>query len=258
MRNTTSCGGAIRLSSSASRIWFAPTALPSAWARRRRRASPRSSIRTPCCRSTTPSREEDVRDFFKSVRNFFRAPEDVKRVEPETIAVMAEPKIDGLSGSLRYEKGKLVLGATRGDGITGEDVTANVRHAQYRTQALKGQGWPERYRGARRSLYGTPGFFESLNREREKAGEPSSPIPATPQLDHCGNLNPAITANRPCFSSLMPGARPASRLPRPNRGTGKIRGLGIRRQSAVQALHRRRRSIGLSPRHGGQARAARL
>src|SRR6185437_16769215 len=50
--------------------------------------------------------ENDVREFFKGVRNFFRAPEDVKRVEPDSVAVMAEPKIDGLSCSLRYEHGK--------------------------------------------------------------------------------------------------------------------------------------------------------
>src|SRR6185437_2540873 len=63
--------------------------------------------------------EEDVRDFFRGIRNFFRAPQDIARVEEDKIAVMAEPKIDGLSCSIRYEKGVLVLAATRGDGVTG-------------------------------------------------------------------------------------------------------------------------------------------
>src|SRR6202521_86520 len=71
--------------------------------------------------------EDDVRDFFAGVRNFFRRPEDLALVAEDAIAVMAEPKIDGLSAALRYEAGRLVLGATRGDGVTGEDVTANIR-----------------------------------------------------------------------------------------------------------------------------------
>src|SRR5262249_57347141 len=73
--------------------------------------------------------EADVRDFFAGIRNFFRRPEDVARVAEDTIEIMAEPKIDGLSAALRYERGRLVLGATRGAGVTGEDVTANLRTA---------------------------------------------------------------------------------------------------------------------------------
>src|ERR1700752_4621346 len=65
--------------------------------------------------------EEDVADFVGRIRRFLRLPED------EEIAFSAEPKIDGLSMSLRYEDGVLVTGATRGDGAEGEDVTANVK-----------------------------------------------------------------------------------------------------------------------------------
>src|SRR5213080_194916 len=87
--------------------------------------------------------EEDVRDFFAGVRNFFRRPEDLARVAEDAIEVMAEPKIDGLSAALRYEKGRLVLGATRGDGVTGEDVTANIRTLKTVPEKLAGRGWPE-------------------------------------------------------------------------------------------------------------------
>src|SRR5262249_46936440 len=65
--------------------------------------------------------DEDVRDFFAGVRNFFRRPEDLALVAEDAIEVMAEPKIDGLSAALRYENGRLALGATRGDGVTGQD-----------------------------------------------------------------------------------------------------------------------------------------
>src|SRR5947209_11686692 len=87
--------------------------------------------------------EEDVRDFFATVRNFFRRPEDLARVAEDSIEIMAEPKIDGLSAALRYENGRLVLGATRGDGVTGEDVTANIRTLKTVPERLRGTGWPE-------------------------------------------------------------------------------------------------------------------
>src|SRR5258708_9837274 len=87
--------------------------------------------------------EQDVRDFFAGIRNFFRRPEDVERVAEDAIEVMAEPKIDGLSAALRYERGRLVLGATRGDGVTGEDVTANIRTLGSVPKQLAGKGWPD-------------------------------------------------------------------------------------------------------------------
>src|SRR5260370_512233 len=82
--------------------------------------------------------EQDVRDFFDRVRRFFRHPDDFAGVE-----VMAEPKIDGLSAALRYEEGRLAVGATRGDGVTGEDVTQNIRTLKTVPELRAGNDWPE-------------------------------------------------------------------------------------------------------------------
>ena len=89
--------------------------------------------------------DEDVTEFVDRVVRFLKL--------DETPAFTAEPKIDGLSLSLRYEDGVLVTGATRGDGTEGEDVTANVRTLTDIPQKLKGRGIPDDRRGARRSLH---------------------------------------------------------------------------------------------------------
>ena len=78
--------------------------------------------------------EEDVTDFVERIRKFLRLPAE------EPLVFTAEPKIDGLSMSLRYEKGKLVTGATRGDGSEGEDVTAERAHARATFRSAEGQG----------------------------------------------------------------------------------------------------------------------
>src|SRR5580698_5227027 len=80
--------------------------------------------------------EEDVVDFVGRIRRFLRLADD------EEIAFSAEPKIDGLSMSLRYEDGRLVTGATRGDGFEGEDVTANIKTLEDIPHRLKGRNVP--------------------------------------------------------------------------------------------------------------------
>jgi DNA ligase (NAD+) len=140
--------------------------------------------------------EQDVRDFFAGIRNFFRRPEDVARVAEDAIEVMAEPKIDGLSAALRYEHGRLVLGATRGDGITGEDVTANIRTLASVPKQLAGGGWPDILE-VRGEVYMERAGFFAVNAEREAAGEPIFANPRNVAAGSLRQLDPAITARRP-------------------------------------------------------------
>jgi DNA ligase (NAD+) len=140
--------------------------------------------------------EADVRDFFAGIRNFFRRAEDVALVEPDRIAVMAEPKIDGLSIGLRYQGGRFVLGATRGDGVTGEDVTANLRTLKTIPARLAGSGWPQEIE-IRGEVYMERAGFFAVNEERAAAGEPIFANPRNVAAGSLRQLDPAVTARRP-------------------------------------------------------------
>ena len=115
--------------------------------------------------------DEDVSDFVGRIRRFLRLPED------EVVALSAEPKIDGLSMSLRYESGELVTGATRGDGAEGEDVTANVKTLDDIPHKLKGRGVPAVCE-VRGEVYMTKHAFLELNRKQAEAGAPLYVNPA--------------------------------------------------------------------------------
>ncbi len=140
--------------------------------------------------------EQDLRDFFAGVRNFFRRPEDVAKVAEDAIEVMTEPKIDGLSAALRYEGGRMVLGATRGDGVTGEDVTANLRTLPSVPKRLFGKGWPGVLEVRGEVYMEREGFF-AVNAERAAAGEPVFANPRNVAAGSLRQLDPAITARRP-------------------------------------------------------------
>jgi DNA ligase (NAD+) len=134
--------------------------------------------------------EEDVRDFVARIRRFLRLPDD------EQIAFSAEPKIDGLSMSLRYEDGVLVTGATRGDGSEGEDVTANVKTLADIPQRLKARNIPAicEIRG---EVYMTKHAFLALNKRQAETG---GQVFANPRNSAAGSLrqkDPSITASRP-------------------------------------------------------------
>jgi len=132
--------------------------------------------------------DEDVYEFVGRVRRFLYLPAD------EPVVLTAEPKIDGLSCSLRYERGRLVLGATRGDGTTGEDVTANVRTIRDIPHSIRDGPEILEVRG---EVYMSKEDFESLNERQEASG---GKIFANPRNAAAGSLrqkDPSITAARP-------------------------------------------------------------
>jgi DNA ligase (NAD+) len=134
--------------------------------------------------------EEDVVDFVGRIRRFLRLPEG------EEIVFSAEPKIDGLSMSLRYEGGKLVTGATRGDGSEGEDVTANIKTLADVPQQLKGRRLPAVCE-VRGEVYMTKQAFLALNKKQAEAGKQLYVNPRNTAAGSLRQLDPSITASRP-------------------------------------------------------------
>ncbi|MCB1381847.1 MAG: NAD-dependent DNA ligase LigA [Notoacmeibacter sp.] len=131
----------------------------------------------------------DVRDFDARIRRFLRLGEGAE------LALTAEPKIDGLSLNLRYEKGVLVSAATRGDGQTGENVTANARTIADIPQALSGDV-PEVLE-VRGEVYMSHADFQALNARAEETGGKVFANPRNAAAGSLRQLDSAITASRP-------------------------------------------------------------
>lgn len=133
---------------------------------------------------------EDVQDFQDRMRNHLR---DMAGAE---ILYIAEPKIDGVSASLRYENGELVVAATRGDGLQGEDITANIRTIREIPQHLNGDDFPNLVE-IRGEVYMTKPDFLAFNAQLEKEDKELFANPRNMAAGSLRQLDPKITATRP-------------------------------------------------------------
>lgn len=134
--------------------------------------------------------EGEVRDFVARITRFLKLPAD------EPIAFVAEPKIDGLSANLLYVDGRLTIGATRGDGRAGEDVTANLNTIADVQQTLAGDDWPDRIE-VRGEVYAPNDAFAAFNAAAEAEGRRTYANPRNFAAGSLRQKDARITAKRP-------------------------------------------------------------
>ncbi len=130
--------------------------------------------------------DEEVQDFVRRIG---------ERLRRDALYFSAEPKLDGLAISLRYENGRFVQGATRGDGATGEDVSANLRQIEVIPQALAGQGWPEVLE-VRGEVYMARADFEAYNAQARLHDGKVLANPRNAAAGSLRQLDPKMSARR--------------------------------------------------------------
>lgn len=178
--------------------------------------------------------DEEVEEFVERIRRFLQWKADAPLV------FTAEPKIDGLSLSIRYEKGRLVSAATRGDGAEGEDVTANARTVDDIPHVLKGSHIPDVFE-VRGEVYLSHKDFAAINERQEAAGKPLFANPRNAAAGSLRQLDSKITASRPlCFFAYAWGEVSAMPADTQYGMMEVLRGFGFK----VNKLTRRCSSVG--------------
>ena len=171
----------------------------------------------------------EVADFVRRIR---------ERLDRQDLVFSAEPKLDGLAISLRYEDGAFVQGATRGDGATGEDVTANLRTIAVIPQRLRGRGWPKVLE-VRGEVYMARADFERYNEHARLHG---GKVLANPRNGAAGSLrqiDPKLTAQRPLsFYAYGIGLVEGGTLPDTHSATlARLRGWGFPVSELATVVH---------------------
>ena len=163
--------------------------------------------------------DEEVQDFVRRIADRLKRP---------ALRFSAEPKLDGLAISLRYEGGAFVQGATRGDGATGEDVTVNLRTIKAIPLTLRGTGWPDVLE-VRGEVYMPRADFETYNEYARKHGGKVLANPRNGAAGSLRQLDPRITAQRPlAFFAYGTGLVEGGELPDSHSATLKqLRGWGF-------------------------------
>jgi DNA ligase (NAD+) len=134
--------------------------------------------------------DEEMGEFERRIRDRLKLPDD------QVIDYLAEPKLDGLAVNLRYQGGRLLQGATRGDGSRGEDVTANVRTIKAIPLTLQGDDWPEVLE-VRGEVFMPHAGFDALNERAREKGEKGFVNPRNAAAGSLRQLDPRLTAERP-------------------------------------------------------------
>ncbi|MEX5352392.1 NAD-dependent DNA ligase LigA [Pseudomonas juntendi] len=140
--------------------------------------------------------EDDLRDFDRRVVEGLDLPSGDLFADEAAVDYSCEPKLDGLAVSLLYRDGLLVQGATRGDGTTGEDISANVRTVRNIPLKLQGSGWPAVLE-VRGEVYMSKAGFERLNAAQAESGGKTFANPRNAAAGSLRQLDPKITASRP-------------------------------------------------------------
>ena len=172
--------------------------------------------------------DQDVLDFDRRVR---------ERLDVESVEYSAEPKIDGLAISLRYERGRLVQEATRGDGTKGEDVSANVRAIRSVPLALRGRDVPPLLE-VRGEVYMTRRSFEQLNQRASERSEKTFVNPRNAAAGSLRQLDPKVTASR-ALDLFCYGVGATGHWPMPRRHSevlAALREFGLRTCPAIEVV----------------------
>lgn len=161
--------------------------------------------------------EDEVAEFDRRVR---------EQLDLDQIVYSAEPKLDGLAIALRYERGRLVLAATRGDGRSGENVTTNVRTIRAVPLSLRGVGLVENLE-VRGEIFMTRSGFAELNRGLAEAGEKTFVNPRNAAAGSLRQLDPAVTAQRPLHFFCYQAASTAGLPVRHSEILHQLRDMGL-------------------------------